>query len=179
MPAKRLAGGGVHGRAAREPLPPPDRDIDVSRINLDQPGSAACSLGRDQARASAAKRIEKDPVPIGTIADCIGNEANRLDRGMQRKLVFRAPWNVLARIVPNVRSVPTMLAEPDIVDVGRGPDFEDKNQFVLGSVEGSHPRVGLVPHANVLDLRVYLRGRGEQLRQMSPVDTDKMDGTVE
>src|SRR6266567_6245072 len=77
---KWLAGCGVHGCSTREQLPPPDRDVDVLRADLDQPGSAACSLGRDQGRASAAEGIENDALPVRTVPDCIGHEGYRLDR---------------------------------------------------------------------------------------------------
>src|SRR6266700_3900879 len=82
---KWLAGCGVHGCATREQLPPPDRDVDVLRADLDQPGSAACSLGRDQGRASAAEGIENDALPVRTVPDCIGHEGYRL-RSEERRV---------------------------------------------------------------------------------------------
>jgi hypothetical protein len=102
---KCLAGCGIHGRPARERLPPPDGDVDVLWRNLDQPGPAVRSLGCNECRASATERIEDDPPSVRTVSDCVGHEGDRLDGGMQRELASRSARNVLTRIVPNIGSV--------------------------------------------------------------------------
>src|SRR5262249_36141014 len=114
---KWLAGCGVHRCASGESLPAPNGDVDQSRIDLDQPGSAIGSLGRDETRTGAAERIEDDPLPIRTVPDRIGHQGDRLDRRIRGKLASRAHESILTRVIPDIASVAAVLAESDMVDV--------------------------------------------------------------
>src|SRR5664279_3309729 len=60
----------------------------------------------------------------------------------------------------------------------RGPDLEDKHQFVLGAVEASHPAIGLVPYAKILKLRKRCSARRQELAHMAPVHADEGDCPV-
>ena len=116
----RRSHAGADSRPAREVLPTFDRDVDVARINLDQAGSAPRLLGGDQGGAGAPERIEDDAVAVGTIPNRIGDKGDGFDRGVQRQLALRrAVQDVLAGIVPDVRSIPAEAAEFYIVDVRR------------------------------------------------------------
>src|ERR1700674_3232862 len=127
----RRSPAGADSRPAREVLPTFDRDVDVARINLDQAGSAPRLLGGDQGGAGAPERIEDDTVAVGTIPNRIGDKGDGLDRGVQRQLALRrAAQDVLARIVPDVRSIPAETAEFYVVDVRRISSLEHKYQLV-------------------------------------------------
>jgi len=81
---------------------------------------------------------------------------------MHREFVHAARAHVLTSvIVPNVGSMPAILAKLKIIDVRRGTILPDKYHFVLGTVKGTHARIALVPDAYVLQLGVMCIARGE------------------
>src|SRR5262249_9869845 len=166
---KWLAGCRVHGCASGEPLPPPNRRVDQSRIDLDQPGSAFCSLGCNEGRAAAREWIEDDPLPIRTVADRIGHKANRFGPRVRPKCAFRTPWNFLTCVVPNIGPITNALAEPDIIDVRRGSDFEHEHELMLGSIKRSRPSLGLAPHTEIRHLCVDFLRRGKEPVQLAPI----------
>src|SRR5206468_662080 len=57
--------------------------------------------------------------------------------------------------------------------------FENENQFMLRTVERSHPSVILIPHADVLQLVVDAATRRGQLEAVSPVHANEVDRTVD
>jgi hypothetical protein len=56
-------------RGARQRLPPPNRSIDISRLQLNQSPAPTCPFGGNQSRARAAKRVKNDCATIGAVAD--------------------------------------------------------------------------------------------------------------
>lgn len=145
MPAEWQTGRSVHGCAAGVALPPHHRNVNVSRVDLDQPGYAAGSLGRDEARAAAPEWIENDPLPIRTVLDRIGHQGDRLDGWIRRELASRAPQNVLPGVVPDIGSALTApRAGANMVDVRAGPDFEHKYELMLGSISDPVAALGLL-----------------------------------
>src|SRR5262249_436566 len=80
-------------------------------------------------------------------------------------------------VVPNIGPVATLLAQPEIVDVRDAAHLEHEHELVFGAIEGPHPRVGLVPYAEVLQL-VGVAGGGPNLTHVTPVHADLMDRPV-
>ena len=58
------------------------------------------------------------------------------------------------RIGPDVAPVATVLAELEVVDVGRRAVLEDQDQLVLTTVERAHARVGFDPDDELLEGRI-------------------------
>ena len=70
------------------------------------------------------------------------------------------------------------MAKFDIVDMGLGAVFIDKDQLMLGAVEAAHAGICLGPDAQVLELGIGT-GRGFQdLAHMPPVHADKVDRAI-
>ena len=77
-------------RSAAHALPAQERDIDIARIQLDRARVTTGALGRNQDRAAAAEGIQDDALAMTAIANRVGNQADRLDRRVQREQ-FVAP----------------------------------------------------------------------------------------
>ena len=71
-----------------------------------------------------------------------------------------------------------MLAEFDCIQVRRGADPEDEDHLVLGTIERSHPGIGLVPDAEVQEVAVYRPADAGQVIHVPPVHTDEVDRAV-
>src|SRR5690606_1959819 len=83
-----------------------------------------------------------------------------------------------ASVIPHVGAMATLLTQAEGVDVRRGADLEDEYQLVLGPVEASHAAVGLVPHAEVLQLREHLLAAGQELAHVAQVHAHEGDRAV-
>src|SRR5262245_60642979 len=125
------------------------------RIELEAVATATCTMGGHKGGARAGKGIENNALALGAILDGIGYELDRLDRRMARQL-FIAGFSeaVDARIRPHIGAVAAMLAELNIIDMGRGARLIDEDQFVLAAVEAPHAPIGLGPHAEILELGI-------------------------
>src|SRR4051794_38117854 len=99
-------------RALCEPFPPAERYVGILRVEFSDAGDPSSSLRGQNRRSTAAERIHE----IAT--------ASRMQR-------------VDAGIVENVRTVPALAPESEIVDVRRRPVLKNEDQFVLGSVEAA------------------------------------------
>ena len=73
-----VSGADVDGAFAGEALPPPNRGIDVEWVEFDPATDPADSLGRQEGRAAAEKRVEHEIAAGGTIEYRIGDERDRL-----------------------------------------------------------------------------------------------------
>src|SRR4029077_15045316 len=139
MRIEGLSGLGMNGDFPGQVLPAADCRIDIKRIDFDQPGAPTGSLRSNQRRSGASEWIEDDVILVGTVADRIGNQSDRLHSWMERKLAFCGVGpNVLTRVVPHMRTGPAEHAEVDVVDVGGMPFLEYENQLVFGAVKRSH-----------------------------------------
>ena len=81
-------------------------------------------------------------------------------------------------IFPDVGAVASVLAEFEGVDVRPVAVLENKNEFVLGTVECSHAGIVLGPHDQVLCGQALLAACARQLEKMPPVHEHEQDGTV-
>ena len=77
---------GVSRRDAGDLFPSADCDIDVKRVEFDQPCDSAGALGGENSRAAAAEWIENDAVALAAVANEIGNQCDGLHRRMQREV---------------------------------------------------------------------------------------------
>ena len=111
------------------------------------------------------------------VANGVGNQRHRLDRGMHRQL-FRAPrlQAVEAGIIPDIGAIAAMAAELDIIDVRRRAVFEDRNQLVLGAVEAAHAAIVLAPDTEILEFAIDFTAGAQQGKQVAPIHADKMNG---
>src|ERR1700730_4108021 len=82
-------------------------------------------------------------------------------------------------VVPDVRSRPTVLSQLEIVDVSRSTVLPHEHQFVLGSIERSHPAIGLVPYAQIFKLAKNLAAGREHFGHVPPIHAYLMDRTID
>src|SRR5258708_8398547 len=84
-----------------------------------------------------------------------------------------------AGIVPDIRAIAPMLAEPKIVGVRCGPGLPHEHQFMLRAIERAHAGIALVPDTEVLELAVDLAAGGQHLPHVPPIHADLMDRAVD
>jgi len=126
--AERQTKLGVSGRDAGGLLPPADRDIDIERVQFDDPGDAAGTLCRQDGCAAAAKRVEDDAIASAAVADQVGDEGHRLNGGMEIELATPGRMETVdPRIIEHIGPIPALTAEPEIIDVQRATAFEHRN----------------------------------------------------
>src|SRR5689334_25344439 len=108
----------MNGVGAREGFPSADDDVDVERIELDEPRSAAGLLGSDQRCARAAETIDHDVAAMADIAYGVGYKRHGLRRrvGLQFS-VASLPEGVAAGILPPIGAIPATLAKAKIIAV--------------------------------------------------------------
>src|SRR5258707_14975133 len=87
-----------------------------------------------------------------------------------------APQGVYGGIVPDRGTVAAMPAELDHIEMGRRSNPVHKNQFMLGSVERSHSRIGLVPNAKIQPLPIDHTADCRDV--VPPVHADEVDGAI-
>src|SRR5437667_12367733 len=113
-----LSGCRQSGMLSGDTLPPPDSNVDVSWVELDCSRLPSSTLGSDQHGATASERIEDDAFAMAAVAQCIGDQADGLDRGVQsQQFMPFAGEGIHTRIGPHVGPVAPVLAELEIVDV--------------------------------------------------------------
>src|SRR5262245_48045483 len=103
----------------------------MGRVAFEQPRSATRLLGRDQGRAEPAKWIEHDLAMFGAILDCVGDQGDRLDGGMHRRVFATAcRQEVDPSVVPNISSVPCAATKSKALSLGRGANPEHEYEFM-------------------------------------------------
>ena len=81
-------------------------------------------------------------------------------------------------IAPNVATIAPEAAQFDVIDVPCSAVFEDADQLVLRSIKAAHAGVVLSPDTDVFEFSVVFLSDVEQIANMAPIDTDKVDGAV-
>jgi len=134
--------------AAGQALPSLNGYVGEVWIDLDQTRAPACPLRRNERGTGSAERIEDDSAAVGTVADRVGDQGDRLGGRVERQFALRrSVQRVLTDIVPNVGPVPAMPPEGHIVDVRVLTDLEDKYELMLGTIQRAHAGIGLIPNA--------------------------------
>ena len=82
------------------------------------------------------------------------------------------------QIGPDVRAPATAFAEFDVVDVGRSPFLEQRQEFMLGAVETAHACVGLRPDDEIQGDQAEFSSSGMNGRKASPIDEAATDAAV-
>src|SRR5262249_4516502 len=119
-------------RDIREFLPAADSDVDVQRIQLNDPSDPAGALGAQHGGAAAAERVQYEPVPATTVANQIGHEGDGFDGRVKLKLAAtRGMQAVDAGVFQHVGAVAAIGAESEVIDVRRHAIFEHSDKFVL------------------------------------------------
>src|SRR6202795_5326905 len=77
--------GGVPRLLSGHSLPTLDCSVHIERIDLDAATVPAGALGGKYGRAAAAKGIQNDLIALRRIQNGVGNQCNRLNRGMEIK----------------------------------------------------------------------------------------------
>src|SRR5262249_20227873 len=80
-------------------------------------------------------------------------------------------------IVPNIGAVAPATPDPKGIGVGSA-DLEPEHDLMLVTVERPHPAVGLIPHAEVLELEKDGLACLEQLPHMAPIHAHKRNAAV-
>ncbi len=109
-----------------------------------------------------------------TVTDRIRNQAHRLYRRMQRQLL--EPFSgkgIDARIVPDVTAVSPVLAQFEVIDMGRIPVPENKNKLVLGPVKRTHSGIVFAPDTELTGFAKHLFACIQHLPHMPPVHEAK------
>ena len=94
-------------------LPAPDGEVAIAGVDFDGAGCALGSLGSQKDRAATAERVENEIAAALTIPDCIGNQADRLWRGVISPCA--GSLDRAGGILPHVRARAAILAELEIV----------------------------------------------------------------
>src|SRR5258708_9191200 len=167
---------GERGGLAGQSLPAPNGDVDISRVDLQWARLAVGSLRRDEDSAATSTRVENNIALFGTVPDCICNQANRLDCRVHLQLVHTArAKRIDPGIIPYIGPVASVLAKLKIIEVRSRSRFPNENQFVFGAIETAHAAVGLVPDAEIFQLRVDGISSCKHFLHMTPVHTSVMD----
>ena len=83
-----------------------------------------------------------------------------------------------AGIVLDVRAVAPCVTKAEAVGMRSRTDLEDEDEFVLGAAEAAQSAIGLVPDAQVLELREDCITRIQQFPHVPPVHAYEGDGAV-
>ena len=87
---------GVIGKA-------PDRDVDITWVDLETARDSAGTLSGEERCAAAHERIEHDAVPPRAVENRVGDEGDRLDGRMHGEFgIASGPKGIDAGIAPNV-----------------------------------------------------------------------------
>src|ERR1700682_4339934 len=99
--------GGVPRLLSGHSLPTRDCSVHIERIDLDAAAVPAGALGGTDGRAAPAKGIQNDLIALRRIQNGVGNQCNRLDRGMEIKSAFLTfTWKAVgAGVIPDVRAI--------------------------------------------------------------------------
>jgi hypothetical protein len=81
-------------------------------------------------------------------------------------------------VVLDVGPIPTRVAKPEGVGMGCLSGLEHKHQLVLVSIERTHPAIGLVPNADILQFGEYGVSCLQQFAEVTPIHAHKGDGAV-
>ena len=111
--------------------------VHIERIDLDAATVPAGALGGKKGRAAAAKGIQNDVIALRRIQNGVGNQCNRLDRGMEIKSAFLTfTWKAVgAGVIPDVRAIAPEAAELNIVEVRFLAVSEHEHKFMPGPVK--------------------------------------------
>ena len=113
--------------SARIGLPPPHYGIDVSGIELQSEAAPARAFSRDHAGAAAEKPIEHDVAARGAVENSVGDQSDRLDRGVQREQVALVAKGPRTRIWPYIGAIAAEPAELDVVAMSGAAVLEDED----------------------------------------------------
>ena len=124
----------------------------------------------NQCRAGAPEPIKYNLSWIAGIAQDIADEVKRFNCRVPTKLHL-APCleSVGPGIGPQVRTVPAIGAELDIVNMGTLTLLVDCDQFMLGAIQRTHTRIALCPNAQVKPVIIDSLAGTQKFGQMPPV----------
>ena len=175
---ERHTGNGLHGLSSRKLLPAPHGLIAVDRVELDQARLPVGPFAGDKSRPATAKAVEDEIAAAGAVADGVGYECERLDRGVGKLIEPICTEHVRPGIGPDIAAVTSMSSELDIVNVLAAAVLPDKDQFVLAAVERPHAGIGFIPNDKVLEPPVDAPAGGRHLIQMAPIRAHEVDCAV-
>src|ERR1700730_5885217 len=155
---RRLSGAG---------LPAANCQIAITRINLDSSCYASSSLSSEKDRSATAERVKNEIISTRTVPDCIGNQADRLWRGVIS--LCAGSLDRAGGVLPDVGSCATMLSELEVVHVLAAAALPDKSQLVPGAIKAAEPATRFDPNAQVFELDEIRLTRIEHLRHMPPI----------
>src|SRR5262249_35667212 len=139
---KREARLCMRGFNSCETAEPPQRQVDVARLDLETEGAPPGPFCSDKRSARTHEGIEYESTAPRAIEDRIFHQLDGLYGGMRAKRLrtFSAEA-VHAGVNPHVGSVTAISAKFNIVDVRCAAILKDGYQFVLRSIERSHPSI--------------------------------------
>src|ERR1700692_4206427 len=98
------------GLVARVRLPASHDCIDVQRVEFQPVAAPAYALGRDHGRATTKESVKHDLATRAAVQNGVGDQSDRLDRGMDPEQVTFVTGGAGARIGPNVSAIAPVLA---------------------------------------------------------------------
>jgi hypothetical protein len=151
-PRQNFAGLGVDSLETCYFGQPPNDHIAVAGIELDAVSTPAGALGRDQRGAGSRKDIEHDAFAPRAVENRVGDECDWLDRRVHGQVLIAATTEpVDTGVGPDIRPVPAMLAQLDVVDVPALARLEHEHELVLRAIERAHAAIRLGPDAQILE----------------------------
>ena len=140
----------------------------------------AGAFGGKKGRAAAAKGIQNDVIALRRIQNGVGNQRNRLDRGMEVKSAFLtfARKAVGAGVVPHVRAIAPEAAELNVVEVRLLAVSKHEYELMPRPVKRAHAPVALNPNTQVKKIEASGATGGKYLAHVAPVHAGVDDGAA-
>jgi hypothetical protein len=160
---------------AGERLPSADSDINEARLDFERVCPPTDALRGQNRRSGPAERIQHDVATSGAVFDRIADKADGLDGRMGLEVIHSSgPKRVDARVLPDIRTVPAMAAELDVVEMSRVADPEDAYKLVLAPIERALTGVRLDPDGKIEGFAIDRAAGIEQLANVPPVHAHEM-----
>src|ERR1700693_4257790 len=154
----------MYGIAAGAPLPSPDGDLEIARIELDPNAGSPGVLGSDQGRTRPEEGIEHEIAAAGDVFERVNDHQHRLHRWVHFEQLHPISAKAIdAAICPNIGARAAVLAQLKVVEMRRGAKLQHEDEFVLRAIESPHPRVRFGPNADVFEQELQTGARPQQL----------------
>ena len=156
-------------------LPAADGQIAIARIDLDSACCASSSLSSKKDRSATAEGVKNEIAPARTIANRIGDQADRLWR---RMISLCAGGRDGARsALPDVRTRAAVLSKLEVVDMLSATALPEKHQLMARAVKTAQSAIRFDPNANVLELHEVVLTGNEHLWKVPPINERSADCT--
>ena len=134
-----------------QPLPSPDRGVDIASVDFNGVAASAGAFRRKDRRTAAEVGVEHDVVALGAIKYGVRNQCDWFHRGVRFQLFSGTATReaVSPGSIPQIGPVPAEAAELNVVGMRVFSALEHEHKLVAGPVELPHATVGFGPDAEI------------------------------